>query len=110
MQHTLTLRLTNTAARPEIARQFVAAVAVRAGLTALAADRAAAQVQQALTGQDIARVQLEAALDGKQATVVVSGGGQLWCDQLAAALAPLGAGARSGSVELTLRRTPLRPV
>jgi len=108
MEHTLTLRLTNTSARPEIARQFVAAVAVRGGLTPLAADRAAAQVGRALTGQDLEQIELTAAIEGDGARVDLRGGGHLWCDQLAAALAPLAASVHGATVELTLRRTPLR--
>lgn len=110
MDHTLTLRLTNTPSRPEVARQFMVAVAVRAGLSPLAADRAAARFESVLAGQDLDMITLEAVVDGDQARIVLSGGGPLWCDQLAHALAPLGAAAGSGVVELTLRRTPLHAV
>ena len=110
MQHTLTLRLTNTPSRPEVARQFVVAVAVRAGLSPLAADRAAARVEHALAEDELDTVELAAGLEESQVHLELSGGGAAWCAALAAALAPLGAAAGPDAVELTLQRTPLHSV
>lgn len=89
MDRTITLRLPNTPARGEIARSTVVALAVRAGMTPLAADRAAAAVARAVTAGAAGEVTIVAALGGSATRVEVTGG----------YAAPL---------TFTLARTPLR--
>jgi len=90
MNRTLTLRLMNTPGRAEIARQAVIALAVRAGMPPLAADRAGANVGSVVASCD--------------------GGDDGWRRDAAAALDAYGARAGDDGVALRLERTPLRPV
>jgi hypothetical protein len=91
MDRTITLRLPNTPAREAIARSAVLALAVRAGLAPLAADRAGASAAAAVAEIGTAEVTLVAALDGHATVVRVCGD--------------------DGSERvLRLERAPLRPV
>jgi hypothetical protein len=74
MKRTITLKLPNTPAREAIARSTVLALAVRAGLTPLAADRAAASAAAAVAELDTDEVTLVATPDGAATVVRVSGG------------------------------------
>jgi hypothetical protein len=91
MERTITLKLPNTPARGAIARSAVIALAVRAGLAPLAADRAGASAAAAVTEIGTDEVTLVAALDG--AAMVVRMRGDDGSERV-----------------LRLERTPLRPV
>jgi len=91
MDRTITLRLPNTAARGEIARSTVVALAVRAGMAPLAADRAGAAVAGAVTAIAAGEVTIIATLGTGATLVEVTGGG-------------------AAPVTFTLARTPLRQV
>jgi hypothetical protein len=91
MERTITMRLPNTPAREAIARSTVIALAVRAGMPPLAADRAGAAAAAAVGGCGEGEVTLVATPDGAATVVRVTGGG-------------------SGEQVLRLERTPLRPV
>jgi hypothetical protein len=110
MEHTLTLRLTNTPARAEIARQAVVALAVRAGLPPLAADRAGAAVGSVVADADAEELAISAELNGSLASLILTGGDEAWCRQAAAALLTVGATAHGDRLLIRLQRTPLRPV
>lgn len=75
MERTITLRLPNTPARGAIARSTVLALAVRAGLAPLAADRAGAAAAEAVAELGSGEVTLLADLDGLATVVRVSGDG-----------------------------------
>lgn len=89
MDRTITLRLPNTPARGEIARSTIVALAVKAGMPPLAADRAAAAVAGTVTAMQADEVSIVAMLGERSTLVEVSGGDD----------AP---------VAFTLERTPLR--
>jgi hypothetical protein len=91
MERTITLRLPNTPAREAIARATVLALAVRAGLAPLAADRAGATAAAAVAALGACEVMLVAASDGSATVVRISGDG-------------------GPGQELRLERAPLRPV
>jgi hypothetical protein len=91
MDRTITLRLPNTPARGEIARSAVLALAVKAGMPPLAADRAAGAVAGAVAAMEADEVMVVATVGEASTHVEVTGGD-------AAALA------------FTLERTPLRRV
>jgi hypothetical protein len=110
MEHTLTLRLTNTPARAEIARLAVVALAVRSGLPALAADRAGAAVASVVRVADADELAISAELNGSLASLTLTGGDETWCREAAAALSPLGATAHGDRLLIRLQRTPLRSV
>ncbi len=91
MDRTITLRLPNTPARDAIARSTVLALAVRAGLAPLAADRAGAAAAAAV-----------AAAGGGEVTVVATTAGSATVVRVTAA---------DGFERiLRLERTPLRSV
>jgi hypothetical protein len=107
---TLTLRLTNTPGRGEIARQAVIALAVRAGMPPLAADRAGSSVGAAVAvcgGDDIS---ILARIDSTGAAVSLVGGDEEWRRAAAEMLDAYGAGEDGDRIQLRLERTPLRPV
>lgn len=110
MEHTLTLRLTNTPARAEIARQVVVALAVRAGLPPLAADRAGAAVGSVVAEADADELAISAELNGSLASLTLTGADEEWCRKAAAALPTVGAAAHGDRLLIRLQRTPLRPV
>ena len=91
MDRTITLRLLNTPARGRIARSAVTALAVRAGMPPLAADRAAAAVAAAVTDMRADEVTIVATV-GESSTVVEVTGGD------------------AAPATFTLARTPLRRV
>jgi hypothetical protein len=91
MDRTITLRLLNTAARGEIAHSTVLALAVKAGMPPLAADRAAGAVAAAVAGIEADEI-LVVATVGESATHV-----------------EVTAGATE-RLTFTLERTPLRRV
>jgi hypothetical protein len=91
MERTITLRLPNTPAREAIARSTVLALAVRAGLTPLAADRVAASAAAAVAHAGTGEVTVVATPDETAMIVRVSGG-------------------EGRDRMLRLERTPLRPV
>ena len=91
MDRTITLRLPNTPARGEIARSTVVALAVKAGMPPLAADRAAAAVAGAVTAKEADEVTIVATLCGSATLVEVTGG-------------------HGAPLTFTLSRTPLRRV
>ncbi len=108
MHGTVSLRLTDTPARGEIARHAVTAVAVKAGLPPLAADRAGRAVAGIVTSCRDGDVTVTAALEGASAVLTISGGGDAWCRESVAALEALGATAEGGRVTVSLQRPPLR--
>jgi hypothetical protein len=83
--------LRNTPARGEIARSTVVALAVKAGMQPLAADRTAAAVARAVTAIEADEVAIVASL-GESSTFVEVAGGD------------------ADPVAFTLERTPLRRV
>lgn len=91
MERTITLKLPNTPAREAIARSTVLALAVRAGLAPLAADRAGASAAAAVAEIGTDEVVMVAVADGTATIVRMTGD--------------------DGSVRvLRLERAPLRPV
>jgi hypothetical protein len=110
MDHTLTLRMLNTPQRGQIAHQAVVALALRAGLPPLAADRAGAAVADIVQGCRAEAVCLTATLDESAVIVRLSGGDESWCRDAVDQLADLGATAESRDVQVRLERTPLRAV
>jgi hypothetical protein len=107
---TLTLRLTNTPGRDRIARQAVIALAVRAGMPPLAADRAGTKVGAVVAACDGGDVSLHARVDEAGATVELIGGDDRWRRDAAETLEPYGGRAHGDRVGLRLERTPLRSV
>ena len=110
MNRTLTLRLMNTPGRAEIARQAVIALAVRAGMPPLAADRAGANVGSVIASCDGGDVAILAEISASGAELTLIGGDDGWRRDAAAALDAYGARAGDDGVALRLERTPLRPV
>ena len=110
MHGTVSLRLTDSPARGEIARHAVIVLAVRVGMPPVAADRAGTAVGAAVRACPAGLVTMTATLDGASVLVVVEGGDEAWCAESAAALGAFGALAEADRLSLTLRRTPLRPV
>jgi len=109
MEPTITLRLLNGPSRGEIARHATTALAVRAGLAPLAADRAGGAVAAAVTAAKADEVTLTASLDQTAAEVILSASGA-WAGEQAAALADIDAAVSDDSVSFRFARTPLRPV
>jgi hypothetical protein len=88
----------------------VIVLAVRVGMPPVAADRAGTAVGAAIRVCRAGLVTMTATLDGASVSVAVEGGDDAWCAESAAALGAFGALAEAGHLQLTLRRTPLRPV
>jgi hypothetical protein len=74
MDRTITLRLLNTPARGEIARGTVLALAVRAGMPPLAADRSAGAVAAAVAAIESDVVLVVATVGEASTAVEVTGG------------------------------------
>ena len=110
MNRTLTLRLMNTPGRAEIARQAVIALAVRAGMPPLAADRAGANVGSVVASCDGDDVAILAEIGASGAELTLIGGDDGWRSEAVAALDAYGARTDADAVILRLARTPLRPV
>jgi hypothetical protein len=91
MDRTITLRLPNTPARGTIARSTVVALAVKAGMAPLAADRAGAAVAGAVAAITEGEVTIVATLGAGATLIEVTRGG-------------------ADPVTFTLARTPLRQV
>jgi hypothetical protein len=91
MDRTITLRLPNTPARGDIARSTVVALAEKAGMAPLAADRAGAAVAGAVAAITAGEVTIVATLGADATLIEVTGGG-------------------SDPVTFTLERTRLRQV
>ena len=109
MEPTITLRLLNGPSRGEIARHATTALAVRAGLAPLAADRAGGAVAAAVTAANADEVTLTASLDHAAAAVTVAAPGA-WAGDRAAALADIDATVSDDRVSFRFVRTPLRRV
>ena len=109
MEPTITLRLLNGPSRGEIARHATTALAVRAGLAPLAADRAGGAVAAAVTAANAEEVKLTASLDPAAAEVVLTASGA-WAGERATALAYLDAAVSDDRVAFRFVRTPLRRV
>ena len=109
MEPTITLRLLNGPSRGEIARHATTALAVRAGLAPLAADRAGAAVAAAVTTANADEVTLTASLDHAAAEVILAAPGA-WAGDRAAALADIDATVSDDRVSFRFARTPLRRV
>jgi hypothetical protein len=109
MEPTITLRLLNGPSRGEIARHATTALAVRAGLAPLAADRAGGAVAAAVTAANAEEVTLTASLDPAAAEVVLTASGA-WAGDRATALAYLDAAVSDDRVAFRFVRTPLRRV
>ncbi|HEX3329855.1 MAG TPA: hypothetical protein VHS27_08025 [Gaiellales bacterium] len=99
----------NGPSRGEIARHATTALAVRAGLAPLAADRAGGAVAAAVTAAEANEVMLTASLDHAAAEVVLSASGA-WAGERATALAHLDAAVSDDRVSFRFARTPLRRV
>jgi hypothetical protein len=110
MEHTLTLRLTNTPARQDIARQAAVGIALRVGLPALAADRAAAAIAQAVAHSSDPVLTVQATISDTSALIVLSGVDPGWRRAAVSTLAALGATEDDDGVSLRLQRTPLHAV
>jgi hypothetical protein len=110
MERTLSLRLTNTPARPDVARHLVMALAVGTGMRPLSADRAGAAVARALAACTASDVKIDAVLRVRSVALTICAGDVGWNRTAAAALAHLNAGVRDGCVTLGLERTPLTSV
>jgi len=109
MEPTITLRLLDGPSRGEIARHATTALAVRAGLAPLAADRAGGAVAAAVTAANAEEVTLTASLDPAAAEVVLTASGA-WAGDRATALAYLDAAVSDDRVAFRFVRTPLRRV
>ena len=108
MEPTITLRLLNGPWRGEIARHATTALAVRAGLPPLAADRAGGAVAAALAAADAEEVTLTASLEPAAAEVTLTAAGAWTSDH--EALANLDAAVTDDRVCFRFARTPLRRV
>ena len=86
------------------------ALAIKAGLPTLSADRAAAAIAAAVGRAPSSEVQLWAALDDGFVVLTLSGDGEHWCDQILARLDGWDATAVGEKVVVRLARTPLRAV
>jgi hypothetical protein len=109
MEPTITLRLLNGPSRGEIARHATTALAVRAGLAPLAADRAGGAVAPAVTAADADEVTLTASLDPAAAEVILSAV-RAWAGEGASTLVDLDATVSADRVSFRFARTPLRRV
>jgi hypothetical protein len=109
MEPTITLRLLNGPSRGEIARHATTALAVRAGLPPLAADRAGGAVAAAVAAAGADEVTLTASLEPAAAEVTLTACGG-WADGGAEALASLDAAVTDDRVSFRFARTPLRRV
>jgi hypothetical protein len=109
MEPTITLRLLNDPSRGEIARHATTALAVRAGLPPLAADRAGGAVAVAVAAADADEITLTASLEPAAAEVVLTAAGA-WAGRHAEALAHLDAAVTADRVCFRFSRTPLRRV
>jgi hypothetical protein len=109
MEPTITLRLLNGPSRGEIARHAITALAVRAGLPPLAADRAGGAVAVAVAAADAEEVVLTASLEPAAAEVVLTAAGA-WAGDHAEGLAHLDAAVTEDRVSFRFARTPLRRV
>jgi hypothetical protein len=110
MDRTLSLRLSNTPARPDVARHLVMALAVGTGMRPLSADRAGAAVARALAACSAPRVEIDAVLKVRSVVLTICAGDAGWSRTAAAALAHLDAAVSDGCVTLGLERTPLTSV
>jgi hypothetical protein len=110
VNRTLTLRLTNAPGRDEVARQAVIALAVKAGMPPLAADRAGSAVATAVASCREGDLSIEARVDGGGAALALIGGDDAWRHAAADGLRSYGAAADGDRVGLRLERTPLHPV
>jgi hypothetical protein len=109
MEPTITLRLLNGPSRAEIARHATTALAVRAGLPPLAADRAGGAVAVAVVAAHAEEVTLTASLGPSAAEVILSAAGG-WAGGHAEELAHLDAAVTDDRVSFRFARTPLRRV
>jgi hypothetical protein len=107
---TLALKLPDTPAREQIARHTVAALAIKAGLPPLAADRAAVAVGSALALADSDHVLVSASLEKWLVVLTLAGGSQGWSADVLARLEGWEASVVNGDVVVRLARTPLRAV
>src|SRR6266567_6989242 len=98
MDRTITLRLPNTAARGEIARCTVVALAIKAGLPPVTADRAGAKVAAVASASRANEITIVATLDGPRASFAIAGAG----DAPLAAVEALDATVRDGRLTFTL--------
>jgi hypothetical protein len=110
MDRTLSLRLSNTPARPDVARHLVMALAVGAGMRPLSADRAGAAVGQTLASCAAARVEIDAVLAARSVMLTICTGDAAWGRRAADALAHLGAVVGDGCVTFGLERPPITGV
>lgn len=110
MDRTLSLRLSNTPARPDVARHLVVALALGTGMRPLSADRAAAAVARALVACATPKVEIGAVLKARSVVLTICAGDDGWSRTAAAALAHLDAAVSDGCVTLGLERTPLASV
>ncbi len=108
MHGTVSLRLTDSPARGEIARHAVIVLAVRVGIPPVAADRAGTAVGAAVRACRGGVVTMTAAIDGESVDIAIEGGDDAWRSQSAVALGAFGALAQAGRLTLRLKRTPLR--
>jgi hypothetical protein len=104
MDRTLSLRLSNTPARPDVARRLVMALAVGAGMRPLSADRAGAAVGRALATCAAPR------LEARSVVLTICAGDAGWSRQAADTLADLGAAVSDGCLTLGLERAPISGV
>ena len=110
MHGTVSLRLTDSPARGEIARHAVIVLAVRVGLPPVAADRAGTAIAAAVRACPGGDVTITATLDGESARLSIAGGDDAWRTESAAALEAFQATVRGSCLTLSLTRTPLRAV
>jgi hypothetical protein len=110
MDRTLSLRLSNTPARPDVARHLVLALAVGAGMRPLSADRAGAAVGRALATCVAPRVDIVAVLEARSVVLTICADDAGWSRKAADTLADLGAAVSDGCVTLGLRRAPITGV
>jgi len=110
MHGTVSLRLTDSPARGDIARHAVIVLAVRVGLPPVAAERAGTAVAAAVRACPGGEVTITATLDGASALVAIAGGDDAWRTESAAALAAFHATVNGSCLTLRLLRTPLRAV
>jgi hypothetical protein len=107
-QTTVTVRCETTAGGAEVGAQVVLAMAARAGISPLAADRLRGDVREALRAANAAvLLRCSAADDGLE--IAISPPGEA-LDAVKGALDGHGAEIADGAVLVSLRRTPLRSV
>jgi hypothetical protein len=107
---TLALKLPDTPAREQIARHTVTALAIKAGLPPLAADRAAVAVGSALARASADEISVSASLDKGFVVLTLAGGSRSWSSDVLARLEGWEAAVVDGDVVVRLSRTPLRAV